>query len=238
VNELLGALGLAWPRLVLYPGGIGALFGAWVLNRWWEIANREPVRCAPALSPIDLLPPLVALTLLPFPPARSFPYGLDLPTALFLAEWPRWRLLSRSGALAPERIRTLLAAYGLLLVGVGGMASAVGSLELTALTRWPEAPVDQVLLGAGMALWLAALPALQATAPTSAWPLRLRALLLLAIPTLVVIGALAALLSRWVAPPVLAWALPAPALILSALLAGGMVRLRASMRPLPKIRRR
>ncbi|PDW03590.1 hypothetical protein [Candidatus Viridilinea mediisalina] len=34
MGELLGALGLAWPRLLFYPGGIFALVAAWLLAMW------------------------------------------------------------------------------------------------------------------------------------------------------------------------------------------------------------
>ncbi len=224
MNELLGALGLAWPRLLIYPGGLAALLSAWVLSRWWSYAGYRQLRSVPALSLIDLLPPLVVLTLLPLPPARSFPYGLDLPTALLLAEWPRLRILARSGGLAPEQLRTLIPPYALLLIGAGAMATALDSLELTALTRWPAALGDQMLLGIGMLFWLAALPALGGTTAELAWALRLRALTLLAIPALVLIGALAALLNAWIPAAILGWVLPPLALIGLALMLAGLAR--------------
>lgn len=208
MNELLGALGLAWPRLLIYPGGVVALFAAWALNRCWrgtsEPDSRHP--CAGGIG--DLLPPLLVLSLLPVPPARSFPYGLDLPVALALAEWPRWRVLACNGGLAPEQVRRLLAPYGMLLLGASGMAAATASLELAALTRWPDESVRRLLFGCGALLWLTTLPALGATTPEAAWALRLRSLALLAVPVLGLIGALAALLEPVLSAAALAWLAP------------------------------
>lgn len=225
MSELLGALGLAWPRLLIYPGGLAALLGAWLLDRWWRIHGHAAASDAAAFNLVDLLPPLLALTLVPLPPARPFPYGLDLPTALFLAEWPRWRVLARTGALAPDRIAGLLPPYGVLLLAIGALATATGSLELAALTRRPAALADQLLLWCGALLWLAALPALAGTVPSAALPLQLRALTLLVLPALVLLGALVLLLEPWFSAAALAWLAPPLALSGAVVLLTGLSRL-------------
>jgi hypothetical protein len=229
VNELLGALGLAWPRLLAYPGGLAALLAAWLLNRWNARVGAGGAPVQPVLGFGDLLPPLLLLSLLPLPPARSFPYGLDLPTALALAEWPRLRVLAGRGGLAPERLRALVPAYALLLIGAGKMAAAAGSLELAALTRWPADWWARGVLLGGMLLWLAALPRLGAASAEAHWALRLRALGLLAIPAPALIGALAAALNPWIAPALLGWLLPPAALALLALGLAGLARGSLSM---------
>ena len=105
MSELLGALGLAWPRLLLYPGGAFALGAGWLLAAWLSGCAGRPVAPPSAPGPGDLLaalPPLAAIALMPLAPARSFPYGLDLVIALTLLEWPRalqGRGLSRGEAL-------------------------------------------------------------------------------------------------------------------------------------------
>ncbi|MBX0330043.1 hypothetical protein K2Z83_20450 [Oscillochloris sp. ZM17-4] len=79
MGELLGALGLAWPRLLIYPGGLSALGLAWLLSRWMVVGKRPsppaplPLRRERGVVIIDALPPLLALALLPLPPARGFP---------------------------------------------------------------------------------------------------------------------------------------------------------------------
>lgn len=225
MSELLGALGLAWPRLLIYPGGLVALLGAWLIDRWWRFSARSPTLPLPALRLVDLLPPLVALSLLPLPPARSFPYGLDLPTALCLIEWPYWRTLARTGGLAPSALRASMPAYAMVLIAACAWATATGSLEAAALTRRPADALGWVLMGVGTLLWLAVLPALHVPAPTPLWPLRVRGLALLALPALVVIGMLAALLTSWVPASVLAWLLPPIAVIVCALVVTGFSRL-------------
>lgn len=34
MGELLGTSGLAWPRLLVYPGGVTVLLLAWLVGRW------------------------------------------------------------------------------------------------------------------------------------------------------------------------------------------------------------
>jgi hypothetical protein len=246
MNELLGALGLAWPRLLIYPGGLVALLCAWLLDRLvqdrgqvaesgerraesakrfsasarqktqtaerFSATGREPSAVGSQLTAFDLLPPLILLSLLPLPPARGFPYGLDLPTALLLADWPRWRILAASGQLAPAHLRSLLPGYALLLCGAGTMSSALDSLELSALTRWPATLPMQIVVCIGALLWLSGCIVTTPQRPDRDtalhWALRLRTLALLSIPMLVLIGALATGLRPWFTAAQLSWLLP------------------------------
>lgn len=283
MGELLGALGLAWPRLLIYPGGLGALLLAWLVGRCLRGAqgatgNRQPAGYSPAggrgaadnpgsgvsagrlssawrvlrpngappritLSPL-ILPPLLALSLLPVPPARGFPYGLDLVTALALLEWPRWAALSAD--LSPARARALAPAYARLLLAALALAEGAGSLGLSDLLRAPD---DQqalrwALLIAGAAAWLLAAAelgvggrgreigglgdggqgALLPVAPRPS-PLALRTLGLVWIGALPLLGGMAALAEDRVPADLAGWALPIVALGLATLLLRAALRL-------------
>ena len=216
MSELLGALGLAWPRLLLYPGGLFALVASWLLGMW--LARCRCRSASPGRAKLGaVVPPLVALALLPLAPARSFPYGLDLVVALVLLEWPRalgW------GA---QRREELARAYAPLLLAGLGLAEACGGLELTRLLRWPEPLVAQLLLGASAALWLAALPRLLASGPGGLAG-RLRALGLLLVAALPLLGALAAMLAERLPADLAGWLLPPVAILAAGLALGGVAR--------------
>ncbi|NCC33208.1 MAG: hypothetical protein EOM24_14510, partial [Chloroflexia bacterium] len=154
--ELLAALGQAWPRLLLYPGGLFALGASWMLCRWLAWVSRQRPTCAGPVTLAclpGLLPPMIVLALMPLAPARGFPYGLDLVVALGLLEWP---YLRRGIAGKVDRV-LLLRMYGPLLLAGGGMAEANVSLGLSNLLTMPEAPVARGLLLASAFLWLATL---------------------------------------------------------------------------------
>lgn len=85
MSDLLGALGQAWPRLLLYPGGLSAMLAVVMFAR---LRGVTITRDRHITTLIDTLPPLCVLTLLPLAPAASFAYGLDLATTLLLLMWP------------------------------------------------------------------------------------------------------------------------------------------------------
>lgn len=171
MSDLLGAFGQAWPRLLIYPGGLSAVLAALLLARVRGIRHMEPLT-APRL--LDLLPPLSAIALLPLAPAAAFPYGLDVLTAVTLLLWPELRR-----AAAERRDPHQPAGYYLpAFLAALALASAAGSFELNALLRWPPSPIRQAafLLGAGA--WIASIPRLSPpqphlTAACSAWGLTL-----------------------------------------------------------------
>lgn len=191
MGEWFGALGLAWPRLLLYPGGLSALFLAWLLDR--VVVPQAPRRATAGHHPPDIVAlsavvaPLLLISLLPLPYTRPFDYTPDLPTALVLLEWP---LLLQMGttrqAAAPAQYRALLAGYTLLLLATLVLAQISGSLRLDVLTRTFEQPalttaLERLAVSAGWSIAL--LPLLRfSLADTAAadglltWGLRLRAL--------------------------------------------------------------
>lgn len=161
MSDLLGAFGQGWPRLLIYPGGLSAVLAALLLARVRGIRQMESLT-APRL--LDLLPPLSAIALLPLAPAASFPYGLDLPTAVTLLLWPELRRA------AAERCdpHQLAAHYLPAFLAVLALASATGTFDLSGLLRWPSTPVRQAafLLGAGA--WIVAIPRLAPPQPNIA----------------------------------------------------------------------
>lgn len=161
MSDLFGALGQAWPRLLLYPGGLSAVLAALIFARLRGVRRFATPTSA---GLIDLLPPLSVMTLLPLAPAAPFPYGLDLLTALALLLWPALRRA------AVERCDLLqLAAQSLPVLLAGcALASAVGTLDLSGLLRWPSTPARQVAFLLGTGAWLAAIPRLALPQPTLA----------------------------------------------------------------------
>lgn len=224
MGELLGALGLAWPRLLLYPGGLFALGASWLLARWlaWCAGPAPAAEARPRPSDlVDLLPPLAALSLLPLAPARGFPYGLDLVVAVGLLEWPRLRG-APGAALARGQ---LLRAYGPLIAGALLMAEAAGGLGLSGLLSWPAGWLERAMLLGGAGVWLAALPRLIDPHPQGlAW--RLRALGLLLVGSLPLVGAMAALSAGTLPGEIAGWLLPPAALLVVGGALGGLVRWR------------
>lgn len=246
MGELLGALGLAWPRILLYPGGLFALVAAWLLDRWlrrcragagWPAHGTGPAGgggLGQGLAPLALVAPLAVLTLLPLAPARSFPYGLDLVAAIALLELPRLLALRE---LDRERLGR---EYAPLLVAALGMTSAVGSAGLSRLLLPPEGWRARALLAAGTVLWLLALPRLlpggadapgaprtAQAAPSTPPAEQLRALGLLLIGVLPLLGALAAGTAALLPAGMAGWVLPPAAMLIAAAALGGLLRLPA-----------
>lgn len=220
MGELLGALGLAWPRVVFYPGGLFALVAGYLLMRWLAARGGAPAGPAPPATVLDLAPPLAVLTLLPLAPAPPFPFGLDLPVALALLEWPRFRAV----AARDRASAALLRDYALPLAAALALAVATGGLELARLLRWPAAPPQQALLGLGAALWLLGLPRLLRAGPGGAAG-ALRALGLLLIGALPLLGALAASAGQRLPADQAGWLLPPLAMAGAALAAGAALRI-------------
>lgn len=223
MGELLGALGLAWPRLLLYPGGLFALGASWVLMRWlgWCAGDAWPAAQPGRRATLGAaLPPLAALSLLPLAPARGFPYGLDLFVALGLLEWPRLRMAVADGLSRAE----LLRGYGPLLLAALGLAEATGGLGLSQLLAWPGTGLAQALLLTSAALWLAGLPPLLLAGPRGLAG-QLRALGLLLLGALPLLAALASRMGALLPGPWAGRLLPLLALLLAALALGGLLHL-------------
>lgn len=151
MTDLLGALGQAWVRVLIFPGGLGAFLLS-VLVAYISGCRRLERLCAITL--LDALPPLCTITLLPLAAAPSFPYGLDLPTALVLLLWPIVRRFSTTPLDPPH----LIESYVPLLSAILALTSATATFDLGGLIRWPTELPYQIAFGIGTVTWLAALP--------------------------------------------------------------------------------
>ncbi|NJM06235.1 hypothetical protein HC891_08620 [Candidatus Gracilibacteria bacterium] len=132
MGELLVTVGQAWPRLLLYPGGLSAIALAWVLSRG------AGVRVVSAADLMLAAGPLLLISLLPLPGARDFPYTLDLFSALLLLELPRWH------ARPQHTIELFMRPYLALLLGAALLFQASGSFALSRFgsvtaSAWPVA---------------------------------------------------------------------------------------------------
>jgi hypothetical protein len=152
MQEFLGALGLAWPRLLLYPGGLSALGLVWLLTRL-SPRPRLPARSLwPGPGDFSAVPPLLAISLMPLPYAVPFPYGLDLIVALALLNGPLWLLRSHHPPPTTHHPTILFVLAGL------AMAQGAGGWRLDGLLGWATrpAPLDRALLLLGSLGWLIA----------------------------------------------------------------------------------
>ena len=173
-NELLALLGRAWPRLLIYPGGLLAFALVWLLTR---AKNQGPGAAGEvalvgsqlsALGSSAIVLPWLGLALLPLPHAAAIGRQTDLLAALALLEWPLLLAIAAElrgcGAVRQNVQRRLAAAlngYPPLILATLVLISTAGSLDLATLARPPAeaAPAHIALLHwLGAAAWLLALP--------------------------------------------------------------------------------
>jgi hypothetical protein len=181
-NELLALLGRAWPRLLIYPGGLAAFALVWLIGRATtdhrppttdNLSKMQPLsQFSIPVSWLDLsaiVLPWLGLALLPLPRAAAIGRQTDLLAELALLEWPL--LLTLAAELcdcsvdAYKRARSRLAAalnsYPPLILATLVLVSAAGSFDLVVLARAPggATPARAALLHwLGTAAWLLALP--------------------------------------------------------------------------------
>ena len=190
VNELLALLGRAWPRLLIYPGGLVAFGLVWLLVR---TKHRDPRTSRPTnderrttnddtgkiqpnsqfsiLNPwLDLsaiVLPWLGLALLPLPHTAAIGRQTDLIAVLALLEWPLLLTIAaelNDGGRPPQsRLAAMLNGYPPLILASLVLISAAGSFDLAVLARAPsEETPDRIALlhWLGAAAWLLALPLL------------------------------------------------------------------------------
>ena len=120
-------------------------------NRRWTLAQRlssivyrqKPARVGGLMHVAlhSIVPPWLALALLPLPLAVSLSRQIDVVAALALLEWPNLLAIQqdlRSGD--PRRLAAALNSYPLLILATLALAQAGNSLELAALARVPAGP--------------------------------------------------------------------------------------------------
>jgi hypothetical protein len=174
-NELLALLGRAWPRLLIYPGGLAAFVLVWLLVRTknqeprTENRNALPGSRFSVLGSSAVVLPWLGLALLPLPYAAALGRQTDLIAGLALLEWPLLLTITfelrdcgaETSRHAHARLAAALNGYPPLILATLVLLSAAGSLDLAALMRTPEVatPARAALLHwVGAAAWLLALP--------------------------------------------------------------------------------
>jgi hypothetical protein len=111
----------------------------------------------------SIVPPWLALALLPLPLAAGLPRQIDMVVALALLEWPQ--LLAIGQTLRAGNTRRLAAAlnsYPALILATLALAHAAGSLEIVALARPPG---ELASASAGALHWIGAVALALALAP-------------------------------------------------------------------------
>lgn len=234
IAELLSLLGLAWSRLLIFPGGLFAL--GVVLAIEWAMArssdSMQKYNDIGILSASAVILPWLGLALLPLPLATPLARPIDLVALIGLLEWPRllaiaaaFRSDDRARALSGvRRLGGALNSYPPIILAALVMTHATGTLEGVGLARLPAtaAPLEYAWFWVGALALTLALPPLLELGPFAGdadhgmirLALRLRALgmiLLAALPWL-------APLARDDTPTLLRLLLPAPPLMLAALL--------------------
>ena len=180
-NELLTLLGLAWSRLILYPGGLAAFALIWLSARAKNRELRAGSQFLVLRSRFSIFSSIAAawlgLALLPLPAAAPMSRTTDIVVVLALLEWPQFVAIARElhGADAhiqragARRLAAALNSYPTLLLATLALAQPAGSLEIAALARQPSETVEsslQALHWLGAATWTLALAPL-----SGAWAL-------------------------------------------------------------------
>ena len=165
-NELIALLGLAWSRLLLYPGGLAAFAAVWLLAAFQaDLPGSHLPAASPAVVGAEvetaqnagrpasqpwflilgaLVPPWLGLALLPLPPAPGLSRQVDIVVALALLECPRVLAIGadlRGGGprrrAGARRLAAALNGYPPLLLATLVLAQAAGTLDVAALARVP-----------------------------------------------------------------------------------------------------
>lgn len=135
INDLLAMLGQAWPRLLLYPGGVCALVVLWL---WLALHKQQALlRNTSQSAWLHCVPPLLLISLLPLRGAVELGQSLDLFVALCLAEWPLFRALASQTSLNERSLGQILQGYSLLIPSLLLLADLNNSFLLGAQTASP-----------------------------------------------------------------------------------------------------
>lgn len=230
ITELFALLGRAWPRLILYPGGLAACALVLVII---AIQRRTPstrqslteTQTSADLTPLALsavAAPWLGLALLPLPGAASIGRSFDIVVLFALLEWPRVLAAlheARTGDI--QRLATILNSYPLLVLSTIVLAQAGGTLDLGPMMQplAEAAPFrSQVLHWLGVLAWTLNLPLLLGIGPFSGEPARSFFLQLGLLLRAIGLGAIAAL--PWVAllSEEQRWFVPLPVLLFGCVL--------------------
>ena len=179
-NELLTLIGLAWPRLIIYPGGLALLALLWLVartkNQELRTGSQLLVLGSRLLGIGALAFAWLGLALLPLPAAVPMGRTTDVVIILALLEWPRIiaiaaELRARDAvprAAGARRLAAALNSYPPLILATLALAQPAGSLDIAALARPPidtAASSLHVLHWLGAGAWVLALAPLIGLGP-------------------------------------------------------------------------
>ncbi|MDW8213771.1 MAG: hypothetical protein RMJ55_09450, partial [Roseiflexaceae bacterium] len=176
IAELLSFLGLAWSRLLIFPGGACVLIAVWLAEAF-ERRRAQPALLffptswlASPLTASSVVFPWLGVALLPLPGATALSRPIDLVAVIGLLEWPRLLAIAAdlqrgNRARGVQRLAAALNGYPPLLLSLLIISLGTGTLEVAGLLRIPEsaAPLQQTAwfwIGAG-ALILALPPLIE-----------------------------------------------------------------------------
>ena len=154
--ELLSFLGLAWSRLLIFPGGLCAFVIVWLIRTIEH--RRAPSIAAPGctgaavlrslrgsspLAASAVVLPWLGVALLPLPLAAPLSRPVDLVVIMALLEWPRLLAISvdlHTGERlrGMQRLAAALNGYPPLALALILTAEGTGTLESMGLLRIPE----------------------------------------------------------------------------------------------------
>jgi len=164
IAELLSFLGLAWSRLLIFPGGLCAFVIVWLVGLL-EQRRISPIalpgctgaaalrgmvaatlRSLPGSSPLAasaVVLPWLGVALLPLPLAAPLSRPVDLVVIMALLEWPRLLAISvdlHTGERlrGMQRLAAALNGYPPLALALILTAEGTGTLESSGLLRIPE----------------------------------------------------------------------------------------------------
>lgn len=164
IAELLSFLGLAWSRLLIFPGGACLFIAVWLAESFERRTLQGGVSFPTSwltspLAASALMLPWLGVALLPLPGAAALPRPIDLVAVIGLLEWPR--LLAIAADLqgndrtrGVQRLAAALNGYPPLILSLVLVLLGTGTLEVAGLLRIPEgaAPLQQTVwfwIGAG-----------------------------------------------------------------------------------------
>ncbi len=176
IAELLSFLGLAWSRLLIFPGGVCLLIAVWIAEMVGQRRGRvgfPPFPTSWLTSPLAasaVVLPWLGVALLPLPGAVALSRPIDLIAIVALLEWPRLLAIAadlqeRNRARGVQRLAAALNGYPPVVLSLALLSQGTGTLEVVGLLRIPDssAPLQQTVwfwLGVG-ALILAVPPLIE-----------------------------------------------------------------------------
>jgi hypothetical protein len=165
IAELLSFLGLAWSRLLIFPGGACLLSAVWLAAAFERRRAQTGLLSFPTswlTSPLTasaIIFPWLGVALMPLPGAVALSRPIDLIAIIALLEWPRVLAIAadlqgNDRARGVQRLATALNGYPPLVLSLVLVSLGTGTLEVVGLLRIPEsaAPLQQTMwfwLGAG-----------------------------------------------------------------------------------------